>query len=102
MEGDYDDRLRAFYQAGVLEEKVLVLQQIGSGSRDFCPTIKKGATAGTCRFSTLCKKLSTPGRKMCARRSQQYCCGFHEHSITPDTCLFSTSCKKPFTLAYVC
>ena len=31
VEGDYDDRLRAFYAPGRLEEKVLVLQQIGSG-----------------------------------------------------------------------
>ena len=31
VEGDYDDRLRAFYRPRKLEEKVLVLQQFGSG-----------------------------------------------------------------------
>ena len=48
---------------------------------DFCPTIKKGAIPDTCPFSTSCKKPFTLGRKMRARRIQQYCGGFHEHSI---------------------
>jgi FtsP/CotA-like multicopper oxidase with cupredoxin domain len=31
VEGDYDDRLRAFYQPGALAEEVLVFQQLSSG-----------------------------------------------------------------------
>ncbi len=53
--------------------------------RDFCPTIKKGATPGTCRVSTSLQKPSMPVGRLRALRSQQYCCGFREHSIQAQT-----------------
>ena len=47
VEGDYDDRLRAFYQPRTLEEKVLVLQQIGSGLNLLRTPAPRGSRQGT-------------------------------------------------------